>query len=294
MEKLIQSFADYHYYERQSSENTIASYRRDLMKFAAYAQMNGVTDPVKVTETMIQSYLLMMEKNGAKTSSLSRTVASLKSFFDYLVLKRRIEQSPMKHIRAPKVVKGTPEVLTIEQVSRLLDQPKGSGPKAVRDKAMLELLYATGIRVSELISLKVDDVNIQSGYIRCQERGKERIIPIGSVAKASLRVYMRQSREMLIKDPSDPILFTNFNGKAMSRQGFWKLLKSYAQAAGIEADITPHTLRHSFAAHLLENGADLRSVQEMLGHSDISTTQIYLKMTTGKIRDIYTHTHARA
>ena len=247
-----------------------------------------------MNETTLNSYILLMEKENFAASTISRNIAALKAFFEYLVLYEGRSSNPAGKLKAPKIEKRAPEVLTVEEVSRLLEQPAGRNNKEIRDKAMLELMYATGIRVSELVSLTVDDVNVQAGYIRCAERGKERIIPIGSVAKISMRQYLKQARLAMLSDSSSHILFTNCSGQPMSRQGFWKILKQYAVRAGIEADITPHTLRHSFAAHLIENGADLRSVQEMLGHSDISTTQIYLKMNPGKIRDIYSNTHPRA
>ncbi|MBR3735355.1 MAG: tyrosine-type recombinase/integrase, partial [Lachnospiraceae bacterium] len=189
--------------------------------------------------------------------------------------------------KAPKIEKKMPEILTTDEVNRLLDQPKGNTPKDIRDRAMLELLYATGIRVSELIGLKVSDVNLQIGYIICRDARKERVVPFGAPAKRALSDYIRSARELMLADQTSDVLFTNCSGQPMSRQGFWKLVKYYARKAGITADITPHTLRHSFAAHLVENGADLRSVQEMLGHSDISTTQIYANMSQNKLREVY-------
>ena len=243
----------------------------------------------------MNAYILMMEQKQFATSTISRNIAALKSFLIILNDMRTIRATPLQQgLRPRKSRKKAPEVLTVAEVTRLLEQPAGRNNKELRDKAMLELMYATGIRVSELVSLTIDDINVQAGYIRCSERGRERIIPIGSVARISLRQYLKQARPAMISDDSSAILFPNYSGQPMSRQGFWKILKQYAAKAGIESDITPHTLRHSFAAHLLENGADLRSVQEMLGHSDISTTQIYLKMNTGRIRDIYSHTHPRA
>ena len=190
-------------------------------------------------------------------------------------------------LKAPKIEKKMPEILTTDEVNRLLDQPKGNTPKDIRDRAMLELLYATGIRVSELIGLKVSDVNLQIGYIICRDARKERVVPFGAPAKRALSDYIRSARDLMLADQTSDVLFTNCSGQPMSRQGFWKLVKYYARKAGITADITPHTLRHSFAAHLVENGADLRSVQEMLGHSDISTTQIYANMSQNKLREVY-------
>ena len=294
MEQQLDNFIHYLEAVRKSSRNTILSYKRDLEKFADFLDAQAVVDLTDVNETTMNAYILMMEQKQFATSTISRNIAALKSFFDYLERYENHQGNPAARLKAPKIEKKAPEVLTVAEVTRLLEQPAGRNNKELRDKAMLELMYATGIRVSELVSLTIDDINVQAGYIRCSERGRERIIPIGSVARISLRQYLKQARPAMISDDSSAILFPNYSGQPMSRQGFWKILKQYAAKAGIESDITPHTLRHSFAAHLLENGADLRSVQEMLGHSDISTTQIYLKMNTGRIRDIYSHTHPRA
>ena len=294
MEQQLNYFIQYLEQVRKSSRNTVLSYRRDLEKFLAFLDAQEISDFTSVNETTLNAYILMMEQKQFATSTISRNIAALKSFFDYLERYENHQGNPAARLKAPKIEKKAPEVLTVAEVTRLLEQPAGHNNKELRDKAMLELMYATGIRVSELVSLTIDDINVQAGYIRCSERGRERIIPIGSVARISLRQYLKQARPAMIFDDSSAILFPNYSGQPMSRQGFWKILKQYAAKAGIESDITPHTLRHSFAAHLLENGADLRSVQEMLGHSDISTTQIYLKMNTGRIRDIYSHTHPRA
>ena len=294
MEQQLDHFIHYLEDIKKSSRNTILSYKRDLEKFLAFLSSQEIASLVSVNETTMNAYILTMEEQQFATSTISRNIAALKSFFDYLSQYEHYTVNPTMHLKAPKIEKKAPEVLTVEQVTKLLEQPAGRNNKELRDKAMLELMYATGIRVSELVSLTIDDINVQAGYIRCSERGRERIIPIGSVARISLRQYLKLSRQAMLTDHNSRILFPNCSGQPMSRQGFWKILKQYAAKAGIEADITPHTLRHSFAAHLLENGADLRSVQEMLGHSDISTTQIYLKMNTGRIRDIYTQTHPRA
>ena len=294
MEQQLANFIQYLEDVRKSSRNTILSYKRDLEKFLAFLDSQEISDFESVNETTMNAYILMMEQKQFATSTISRNIAALKSFFDYLEHSEKYHGNPAARLKAPKIEKKAPEVLTVAEVTRLLEQPAGRNNKELRDKAMLELMYATGIRVSELVSLTVNDINVQAGYIRCSERGRERIIPIGSVARVSLRQYLKQARPAMLADANSSILFPNCNGQPMSRQGFWKILKQYAAKAGIDADITPHTLRHSFAAHLLENGADLRSVQEMLGHSDISTTQIYLKMNTGRIRDIYSNTHPRA
>lgn len=254
----------------------------------------GITDVRKVNPTNLNSYMLYMEKERFATSTISRNVAALKSFFGYLLREGDIEQDPSGQMKAPKIEKKIPEVLTTAEVDLLLSQPSTGTNKGIRDKAMLELLYATGIRVSELISLKLSDVNLNGAYIHCRDLSKDRFIPFGNVAKNALKIYMKEVRPAMVSSDAEDILFTNCNGTAMSRQGFWKLLKKYAKNAGIQTDITPHTLRHSFAAHLVANGADLRSVQEMLGHSDISTTQIYARMNDRRIKDVYSKTHPRA
>lgn len=294
METYIAGFVNYLQDVKKSSKNTILSYQRDLNKFFAYLEDMKVKDIKKVNNTSLNSYVLLMEKENFATSTISRNIATLKAYFNYLFKQGIVTDDPAEKLKAPKIEKKLPGILSVEEVTLLLDQPSGNSNKEIRDKAMLELLYATGIRVSELISLTLDDVNITSGYIRVSEGSRERIIPFGSVARTALKSYLKNARPGMIATESETVLFTNCSGQPMSRQGFWKVLKQYAKRAGIEADITPHTLRHSFAAHLVENGADLRSVQEMLGHSDVSTTQIYAKMTNNRIKEVYAKAHPRA
>ena len=234
-----------------------------------------------------------MEKEQFAPSSISRSIASIRAFFQYLCQKSGWKENPAETLKAPKIEKKMPGILTVEEVDLLLQQPKANTAKGIRDRAMLELLYATGIRVSELIHLTLKDLNLKLGYITCSGSDKERVIPFGSAARRAVEHYIEGAREELIGGKPNELLFVNCSGKAMSRQGFWKVLKSYAAAAGIQQDITPHTLRHSFAAHLVQNGADLKSVQEMMGHSDISTTQIYMNMNVNKIRDVYMKAHPR-
>lgn len=293
MEKEVQAFVEYLHNVKKMSQNTVLSYKRDMAKVVAYMAENGVTEVSKITETNLNSYILYMEKNNFSAATVSRNIACLKTFYHYLYKEGKVERDVAEGLKAPKVEKKIPEIMTTKEVVKLLEQPKGNTPKDIRDKAMLELLYATGIRVSELISLKVSDVNLQMGYIVCHDSNKERVIPFGHEAKTALQNYIGEPRESMITDKNSPVLFVNCSGEPMSRQGFWKLIKYYAKKAGIEADITPHTLRHSFAAHLVENGADLHAVQEMLGHSDISTTQIYMNMNHSRIREVYAKAHPR-
>ena len=269
------------------------SYERDLRKMNEYLEAQNVYGVSAVTETNLNAYVMFLEREGRKPATVSRSIASMKAFFHFLEKERRIESDPAWRLKAPKIEKTMPRILTTEEVTLLLEQPSGNTPKELRDKAMLELLYATGIRVSELISLKVSDLNLQMEYVICTDIHKERIIPFGNVAREALTRYMQDGRDHLISQADCPWLFTNCTGGAMSRQGFWKLIKFYGKKAGIESEITPHTLRHSFAAHLISNGADLKSVQEMLGHSDISTTQIYSQMGQGRIREVYLKAHPR-
>lgn len=293
MEQAIIDFITYLHNVKKASVNTEQSYQRDLKKLVAYLNANGVNDLSAVNERILKAYIDELTQGGAKPSTVSRSIASIKAFFHYQYSNGKIAKDPSLLLKAPKIEKKFPEILTTEEVIKLLEQPKGDSPKDIRDKAMLELLYATGIRVTELINLEVDDVNLKMNYLLCSEGGKERIIPFGTAAREALARYLKSGREAIVNDRSSKLLFANCSGQHMSRQGFWKLIKYYAKKAGIDADITPHTLRHSFAAHLVENGADLRSVQEMLGHSDISTTQIYASMNHNHIREVYTRAHPR-
>lgn len=293
MENAIQEFINYLHKNKQTSQNTEISYERDLRKLASYLETHGVGAFKDATRTNLDAYILYMEKKNFASSTISRNVASVRALYQYLFREHVIDDNPAERLKPPRVEKKAPEILTVEEMDRLLAQPDLDTPKGVRDKAMLELLYATGMRVSELIHLQMEDVNLDMGYITCQEGSKERIIPINHASRQALEHYLESARKDLVRDSGVSTLFTNCSGYAMSRQGFWKMLKGYAKAAGISGDITPHTLRHSFAAHLLQNGADIKSVQEMLGHSDISTTQIYLQLNTSKIRDVYVKTHPR-
>ncbi|MBR3041182.1 MAG: site-specific tyrosine recombinase XerD [Eubacterium sp.] len=292
MKQEIDNYIDYLTTVKKSSLNTVQSYRRDLMKMCHFLEESGVSNPKEVTQTSLRSYVLYMESEKMSSATVSRSVASIRSFFIYLFENKIIDNNPTEGIKPPKVEKKIPETLTIEEVSLLLDQPSGDTPKEVRDKAMLELLYATGLRVSELISLRMSDLNLSLSYIECHDRTKSRIIPIENAAKYALTRYLTEVRPSMCADSE--FLFTNVKGDEMSRQGFWKLLKAYAKKAGINKDITPHMIRHSFATHMVSNGADLASLQEMLGHSDISTTQVYLRGKSSRLKEVYDKAHPRA
>ena len=294
MEKEIEAFVLYLHNVKKTSGNTQVSYRRDLSKFARFAAQRGIFSLAQVSEQDLQDYMAYLEEQQFAAATVSRSVAALKAFYHYSCREGKVETDISEVLKAPKIEKRMPEILSMEEVVRLLEQPKGSTPKELRDKAMLELLYATGIRVTELISLRLSDVNLPMSFILCREGNKERIVPFGAKARDALKAYLELARGSMLADASADILFVNCSGRPMSRQGFWKLVKSYAAKAGIETDITPHTLRHSFAAHLVENGADLRSVQEMLGHSDISTTQIYARLGRSNIREVYSRAHPRS
>lgn len=288
----IDNYIQYLNNVKQASANTVASYRRDLVKLNRYFETLGFKSFADINTTDLNSYVLYMKEQNMSTATISRNVASIKSFFMYLYKNNLIKEDPTEQIKPPKIEKKLPEILTVEEISKLLEQPSKSNPKEIRDKAMLELLYATGMRVSELISLQLSDVNLTMSYIMCRDANKERVIPIENAAKAALENYISNTRMVMVSD--SPYLFTNMKGQPMTRQGFWKLIKIYAKRAGIDKDITPHMIRHSFASHLVCNGADLKAVQEMLGHSDISTTQIYLQSRRNRIKEEYDKAHPRA
>ena len=279
---------------RHKSLNTVESYKRDVTQYISYLDGTGVTDISSTTKTTVLSYLLYLQKEGRASSTVSRTLASLRSYYLFMMQNGVVKSNPTSNLEAPHVEKKIPKILSGEEVELLLEQPKNCDNKGIRDKAMLELLYATGIRVSELINLDVSDVNVPMSFVRCKGGKKERIIPMGHQAKDALENYINNVRKYMVKDENETALFANCSGARLSRQGFWKLIKYYQHIAGIETDITPHTLRHSFAAHLLENGADLHSIQEMMGHADISSTQVYSRMMNSKIKDVYAKAHPRA
>ena len=294
MADYIGEYASYLRLERCSSDNTITSYVRDVTQFCRYLEEVEETELLQCAQEHIERYIAYMTGRGKSAASVARSVASLKSFYSYLLSQGVVRSNPAKHTAAVRTERKLPQILSGKEVDLFLEQPQCVDPKGYRDHAMLELLYATGIRVSELIGLNVEDVNLPAGLIRCVSRGKERIIPLYAAAVKALTDYVRDIRPQLVLTPREPALFVNMSGERMSRQGFWKIVKYYQEKAQIDKDITPHTLRHSFAAHLRENGADLRSIQEMLGHADISSTQIYSHMVKQKLQDVYHKAHPRA
>ena len=289
----MKQFMSYMEEEKNASNSTVLSYQRDLKKLFLYLDERGIHSVDEITSTNLNSYVLQMEKQGFSTSSVSRSVASMRAFFHYLFKMRKTEDDPSEKVRSPHVNKKIPEILTMDEAILLLEQPDTSTDKGIRDKAMLELLYATGMRVTELITLKVTDLNQRLSYVICRDGEKERVIPYGPKAQAALETYLKDAREELLKGTISDLLFVNCSGNLMSRQGFWKLIKQYAAKAGIETDITPHTIRHSFAAHLVQNGADLKAVQEMMGHADIATTQTYLNLSVNHVKNVYAKAHPR-
>lgn len=293
MEKEITAFISYLHDIKKTSDNTMMSYKRDLEKLQHFMAQKSISGVEVITAQDLESYVKYLEDNNLAAATISRNIASIKAFYHFLMQEGIVTKDAAEKLKSPKIEKKLPEILSPDEVVRLLDQPSGNSPKEIRDKAMLELLYATGIRVTELITLKTTDINMKMGLLVCKDANKERLIPFGNAAKAAMERYISDARESMIEDKNSDILFANCSGKPMSRQGFWKLIKYYANKADIKTDITPQTLRHSFAAHLVENGADLKSVQEMLGHSDISTTQIYANLNYNHIKDVYAKAHPR-
>jgi integrase/recombinase XerD len=292
----LQSFIQFLTTEKRLSRNTLESYERDLLQYVAYLEQQSITSWRESGKTHMAGYLSQLKSLGRASATLSRIRVSLRSFYQYMVKERLLESDPSVFIEVPKLEKRVPKILSIDEVEKLLEAPQSELVNGARDKAMLELLYATGIRVSELVSLNVTDVNLEMGFIRCIGKAeKERMIPLSGIAIRILATYIQNYRVKLLKRSVDEeALFIGHLGTRMTRQGFWKIMKRYAAETEIKNEITPHTLRHSFAAHLIENGADLRSVQEMLGHSDISSTQLYVQVTKVKMKDVYNRAHPRA
>ncbi|GAB7386193.1 site-specific tyrosine recombinase XerD [Bacillaceae bacterium] len=296
MNLLLEQFIRYLADERGLSRNTLDGYRRDLLSFDRFLRENGRLPLERASRIEIHDYLRDLKEKGRSVSTISRNIASIRAFYQYLLRQQIIERDPSHGLESPKQEKKTPTILTVEEIEALFQGPDLQTPIGLRDKAMLELLYATGIRVSELVSLDLQDVQLSLGYIHCKgESAKERVIPLGAPAIQSLKMYLEKGRPLLLKKdhPTDSF-FLNHLGRRLSRQGFWKLIKKYALQASIEKEITPQTFRHSFAAHMIENGADLKAVQEMLGYADISTTQIYANYSKKRLKDVYFKAHPRA
>lgn len=293
MEKQIEHFLNFIKEEKKLSENTFQSYSRDIRQYKEYIDSNRL-DYLKIEEKDIKNYLNFLNDLNKKPSTISRHLASIRLFYQYLLKNQTVEFDPTAGIQAPKIEKKAPSILTSEEVTLLLEQPKNVDLKGIRDKAMLEFAYATGMRVTEIISLNLEDVNFEDGIVNCKSRIKTRSIPLGKISLNALKEYVDKVREILIKDDNEKALFVNINGKRLTRQGVWKIIKYYKEQAHITKEITPHVLRHSFATHLLQNGADLKSIQAMLGHSDISSTQIYMQFQDESLKNIYRKAHPRA
>lgn len=293
MEKQIKNFLEFLENEKKVSKNTLQSYERDILQFESYLNEEKL-NYAKITDEDIKEYLNHLQGIGKKTSSISRSLASIRSFYQYETRVKKVKINPTEGVQAPKVEKHAPCILSSQEVELLLEQPKDVDLKGTRDKAMLEFAYATGMRVTEMISLNVEDVNIDAATVVCKTGTKQRTIPLGSLSLKALKEYIEDARPILARDDEEKALFVNINGRRLTRQGFWKIVKYYKEQAHITKDITPHVLRHSFATHLLQNGADLKSIQTMLGHSDISSTQVYMQFQDDSIKNIYRKAHPRA
>ena len=288
MEKQIKLFLEFLQNERRLSDNTLQSYRRDIKQYDEYLVHNKI-NYTKVSQDDVKEYLQVLQNMNKKTSTVSRNLASIRSFYQFLLKNKKIKKDPTEGIQSPKIEKKAPSVLSSKEIELLLKQPNEVDLKGIRDKAMLEFAYAT-----EIISLNLDDVDLVEGFVACKTGNKKRVIPIGSLSLKALNEYVNNVRGILIKDEKEKALFVNINGKRLTRQGFWKIVKYYKEQAHITKEITPHVLRHSFATHLLQNGADLKAIQSMLGHSDISSTQVYMQFQEGNLKNIYKKAHPRA
>ena len=294
MDAYIGEYTDFMKNKCHKSDNTVESYKRDVTQYIKYLSDLGISSIKSTTQTNVLSYIMLLQKMGRATSTVSRVIASIRSYYLYLLRNGQIDSDPTVSLASPHIEKKPPHALTSSEVTLLLEQPKLIDNKGIRDKAMLELLYATGIRVSELIGLNVADINFSMGYTRCSNNKGERLIPMGNKAIDALKLYLEKSRPSMLKNENETALFVNRMGCRISRQGFWKIIKQYQESSGIKGDITPHSLRHSFAAHLIQNGADLESLKSMMGHSDISSTQVYTCFLDDNIKRVYEKTHPRA
>lgn len=292
--EVMEIFEKYLRNDKKASDNTLNSYLRDIRQLAVYLEEECDHNLLQADEADLDGYIRMLRSEGKSVSTVSRSIASIKCLYTHLVIKQILKHNPALRLVPDKATQKLPEILTSEEIDKLLAQPECIDAKGYRDKAMLELLYATGIRVTELIDLNVSDVNLSSAVIHCSSKGRERVIPMYPAAVKALDDYLLLVRPQMIAEQDEKALFVNVSGDRMSRQGFWKIIKFYTKKAKIEKDITPHTLRHSFAAHLLENGADIHAIQEMLGHSDISSTQVYTNLVKAQLKDVYQKSHPRA
>ena len=293
MEKQLKLFLEFLANDKKSSSNTLQSYKRDIEHYEVYLEENGL-NYLRVDSDDINDYFKYLKAQGKKTSTISRALASIRAFYQFLVKNKKIRKDPCIGVKSPKVEKKIPSILTDKEVELLLNQPKTIDLKGIRDKAMLEFAYATGMRVTEIISLNIEDINMQNDFVFVHNGNKKRTVPIGALAIKAMKEYIEKARPIIIKDESNHALFVNLNGKRLTRQGFWKIVKFYKDQANITKDITPHVLRHSFATHLLQNGADLKAIQTMLGHSDISSTQVYMQFQNDSLKNIYNKAHPRA
>ena len=293
MEKQINNFLDFIENDKKLSENTLQSYRRDIIQYKNYVEKNDI-NYAKVDTEDIKTYLQYLHDINKKASTISRNLASIRLFYQYELRNNKVKSDPTEGIQSPKIEKRIPSILSAQEISLLLDQPKNVDLKGIRDKAMLEFAYATGMRVTEIISLDIDDVNLVNGYVTCKTGTKQRNIPLGSMSLKALKEYIEEARPVMIKSEKEKALFVNINGRRLTRQGFWKIIKYYKEQAHITKEITPHVLRHSFATHLLQNGADLKAIQTMLGHSDISSTQVYMQFQDESLKNVYKNAHPRA
>ena len=293
MEKQVKLFLEFLQNEKKLSDNTLQSYKRDIIQYQNYLEENGI-NYAKVSKEDIKVYLNYLKQIGKKPSTISRNLASIRSFYQFSIRNKKIKNDPTEDVQSPKIEKRVPSVLTAQEVELLLEQPKDVDLKGTRDKAMLEFAYATGMRVTEIINLNIEDVNLEGEYVICRVGSKQRNIPLGSLSLKALKEYIDEARPILIRNEKEKALFVNVNGQRLTRQGFWKIVKYYKEQAHITKDITPHVLRHSFATHLLQNGADLKAIQTMLGHSDISSTQVYMQFQDESLKNVYKHAHPRA
>ena len=295
MDKQIDNFLEFIKENKRFSQNTLESYRRDIVQYQNYIQQNNLKYSEIETKD-IKTYLQYLHDMNKKASTISRNLASIRLFYQYELRNNNVKSNPTDGVQSPKIEKRVPSILTSQEVSLLLEQPKNIDLKGTRDKAMLEFAYATGMRVTEIISLNISDVNLAEGFVICRSinKSKQRNIPLGKISLNALKDYIDNARPALIKTDKEQALFVNVNGKRLTRQGFWKIIKYYKEQAHITKDITPHVLRHSFATHLLQNGADLKAIQTMLGHSDISSTQVYMQFQDESLKNIYRNAHPRA